>query len=182
MPSNVLQKALLYYKCKAKDGTESPPSLLRVLQDMIRTGLFYPSSKWLAPCQGSGMDVGQAAAAWDMLTAPQSCSAQDVYKVFFARNPFNHSTPRYFETDPVEETEVDIHRKHHEKWVLLEQLPLIAGFLDRACSSVDANAADALVAFGLQISAHEEPSAPPEDDPPAQRSTCSTLVARCRHA
>lgn len=149
---------------------------------MIQTGLFYPSGKWLVPFQGSGMDVGRAAAAWDMLTAPPCCSMQDVHKVFFSRNPFNHSTPRYFEVDPIDESGVDTQRKRDDKWVSLEQLSLITEPSDCGCSSVDATAADALVAIGLQVYGSGEPSAPPNDKrlPPRRRPNVFDLVAPCR--
>ena len=57
-------------------------SLTMVLTRMLQSGLFYPSSEWVVPYKGQGMDAVRAEIAFKVMHNPAQATMQDVQKIF----------------------------------------------------------------------------------------------------
>lgn len=100
---NLYQKAHIFYERKMPNSApRNEISLIQVLTQMMRTGVFYPAASWVVPTAGRGMPMWRANSLWKCMTTPEDMKEEDVANIFFehdSEDPIEEqSWGRYFES------------------------------------------------------------------------------------
>ena len=80
--TNVLQRAQHHWQFKL-GAAQSSIDLPNVLLDMLRTGKYYPCTRWIVPTQGQGMHKKRCMDVWKCMVAPGEVTSDTVNSVFF---------------------------------------------------------------------------------------------------
>ena len=98
---NFFQRCEMWWRYKT--GCDPSVQLDSILRDMMRSGLFYPSTRWITPTQGRGMDKNRARVMFKMIRDYERVGHGDVNVIFFDEGQFD----RYFRS-----TMEDVLRSH----------------------------------------------------------------------
>ena len=100
-PGNIFDRAIIFYNQHERGRPRV--QLPQVLTHMITSTKFYPSSQWVIPHQGQGMDMDRANKVWRMMVHPKETKVEDVFLVFARRHAVPGVQERYFVTPVPEE-------------------------------------------------------------------------------
>ncbi|MCO5570324.1 hypothetical protein L7F22_024043 [Adiantum nelumboides] len=91
-PANIFDRVLMFwtYKLQHPLGT----NFLDTLHRMIKCGKFYPSSAWITPYQGRGMEPEKIEALWKCLAFPSTTTKGDICSIFVLHDAYRNAQPR----------------------------------------------------------------------------------------
>ena len=78
---NFFQRCEMWWRYKCECDTTI--DIITVLRDMMRSGLFFPSARWITPTQGKGMDKNRARVMFKMVRDYERVGYGDVNVIFF---------------------------------------------------------------------------------------------------
>ena len=114
-PERIFGKALIFANMRIRGKLR--PLLSCVLHQMVLTGKYYPSAKWVVPSPGMGWDLDRANAAWKMMLLPHESSFEDVEFVFSRRSN------RYFDRPVTANTLSNTITARHGSAIQTGQMP-----------------------------------------------------------
>ncbi|KAI5056294.1 hypothetical protein GOP47_0028112 [Adiantum capillus-veneris] len=91
IPVNIFNRAFMLWKYKSMHPLGS--DFLSTLHKMLKTGRYYPSSSWVTPYQGRGMELGKTKALWRCIVHPSTTTYQDVISVFINSQMYTTTHP-----------------------------------------------------------------------------------------
>ena len=94
-------------------GCVDPNRLSLIVRDMLRSGLFYPSTEWCKPSAGRGMVLRHAEVMWKIVGNFDCVTEEDVMAVFF--NGEDRHMPAYTKAVLRKHRTVDARRSQIEE-------------------------------------------------------------------
>ncbi|KAI5070598.1 hypothetical protein GOP47_0014941 [Adiantum capillus-veneris] len=84
-PVNIFDRALMFWKFKLRHPIGN--DFLSTVHRMIKTGKYYPSSSWITPHQGRGMEMAKIKSLWNCMIYPSCTTYEDIVSIFVANDP-----------------------------------------------------------------------------------------------
>ncbi|MCO5593056.1 hypothetical protein L7F22_047061 [Adiantum nelumboides] len=81
-PANVFDRSLMFWRFKLNHPSGN--RFLDIVQRMVRSGHYYPSSHWIIPYQGRGMSCSKIDALWKCMAFPSFVTERDIRQIFVA--------------------------------------------------------------------------------------------------
>ena len=78
---NIFEKVEMFARLKL--GCSRSHGIVTVIREMIKTGEYYPSARWIIPAQGKGMSVARAQIMYKMVHSYEEITNTDVQYIFF---------------------------------------------------------------------------------------------------
>ncbi|KAI5077599.1 hypothetical protein GOP47_0007423 [Adiantum capillus-veneris] len=78
--TNVFDRAFMYWKYSLNHPFGH--DFLGTLHRMIKSGKYYPSSTWITPYQGHGMEQRKIAVVWKCMAFPSTVTYNDILDIF----------------------------------------------------------------------------------------------------
>ena len=78
---NIFERAEMYWRHVL--GACGRYGFAIVLREMMRSGKFYPSARWIIPTQGRGMSMARAQVMFRMVHSYERTSISDIKLLFF---------------------------------------------------------------------------------------------------
>ncbi|MCO5592475.1 hypothetical protein L7F22_046478 [Adiantum nelumboides] len=113
-PANIFDRVLMFwtYKLQHPLGTD----FLDTVHQMIKSGKFYPSSDWITPYQGRGMQPEKIEALWNCMAFPSAATKADIRSIFVLEYAYRNAQPRAnsgFCQDGQKDTALTTHVRRH---------------------------------------------------------------------
>ncbi|MCO5566969.1 hypothetical protein L7F22_020652 [Adiantum nelumboides] len=91
-PANVFDRCLMFWRFKLNHPVGN--RFLDIVQRMVRSGHYYPSSHWIIPSRGRGMTCSKIDALWKCMAFSSSVTERDIRQIFVAEDMQSNAQPR----------------------------------------------------------------------------------------
>ncbi|MCO5565039.1 hypothetical protein L7F22_018709 [Adiantum nelumboides] len=89
--ANIFDRAHMFLKYSSRHPVGN--DFLSTLHEMIKGGKYYPTSSWITPHQGKGMEKAKIAALWTCVVYPSTITYHDILRIFVNDDMYSNTPP-----------------------------------------------------------------------------------------